>query len=77
VGYVGVGISPAFLWLKNDSFCLGKKIYRRMVCGGVGKLGRLLFFSSHSLSDLFVDYLYEPIHFQHWSIWEDSKQAAD
>ena len=65
VGYVGVGISPGFLWLKNSSFCTGKRVYRKMLIGGVGKCGVYYFFPHTLYLDLFVDYLYEPV-FKHW-----------
>lgn len=64
-GYLGLGLSPALLWLKNYSLTFKEKFFR-IAYGAVGKSGVQIFFPDRVFLDFFVDYLFEMIHFDKW-----------
>lgn len=62
--YVGVGPTVGTIWLKNKSRCLDEKVCKTTV-GCLTKIGVLYYFCDRLFLDLFVDYLYQPVHFEH------------
>lgn len=62
MGYVGIGPSISNIWLKNHSHCCRDKT-SKVVVGGVLKTGVYYFLNSCIFLDAFVDYLYQPVHF--------------
>ncbi len=61
--YIGVGPSLARIWLKNKSQ-FGHKNPSKLALGGVLKTGLYYFISKQIFIDVFVDYLYQPVHFE-------------
>jgi outer membrane protein len=61
--YVGAGPSVGGIWLKNKYHHDGTKMVRKCVVGGLFKSGVYFGITSHLFFDVFVDYLYEPVHF--------------
>lgn len=61
--YIGIGPSLSRIWLKNKSQCGNEKV-SKLVIGGVLKTGVYYFISRHVFIDVFVDYLYQPVHFE-------------
>jgi hypothetical protein len=61
--YVGIGPSFSIIWLKNKSQC-GHERPSKLAVGGILKTGVSYFISSCVFIDLFIDYLYQPVHFE-------------
>ena len=61
--YIGIGISLGRVWLKNNSFC-GEDKASKFAVGGVLKTGINYFFMENVFLDVFIDYLYQPVHFE-------------
>lgn len=61
--YIGVGPSLAKLWLKNKSQ-FGHETVSKWAVGGVLKSGVTYFINRRIFIDLFLDYLYQPVHFE-------------
>lgn len=61
--YVGLGASLSGIWLKNKSHCTHETV-SKLAVGGVIKTGICYFFTGHTFIDVFVDYLYQPVHFK-------------
>ncbi len=61
--YLGIGPSIGRIWVKNKSACLKEKIAKTFVAG-VLKTGVYHDLSDYIFIDLFLDYLYQPVHFQ-------------
>jgi hypothetical protein len=61
--FVGIGPNLSWIWLNNHSPCGHERIVK---CGfgGVAKSSVRYWFQNHLFFDFFVDYLYQPIHFQ-------------
>lgn len=60
--YLGVGPSFGHISLDNHS-CCGKEVKSKYATGVVVKSGVRHFFYNGFFLDLFVDYLYQPVHF--------------
>jgi outer membrane protein len=60
--YVGIGPSFSRINLKNKSFC-GHERVSKLAFGGIAKLGIYCYFFDCMFLDVFVDYLYQPVHF--------------
>lgn len=60
------GIGPSFTWidLKNKS-CCGHDNEHKCAIGGLLKTGVYYYFCRNFFADVFVDYLYQPVHFHH------------
>lgn len=63
--YVGIGPSFSNVWVKNCSLCSHKE--SKWAFGGIAKLGVNYYFCENFFIDLFVDYLYQRVHFRHKS----------
>lgn len=63
--YVGIGPSLSRIWIKNRTQCFHEKI-SKVAIGGVLKTGLYYCIAENLFLDLFVDYLYLPIHFNTW-----------
>jgi hypothetical protein len=61
--YVGIGASLAKIWLKNKGLSHHEN-HSKLACGGVLKSGIYYYITKCIFVDLFVDYLYQPIHFK-------------
>lgn len=61
--YIGIGPSLSRIWLKNKSQCSHENISKWAI-GGVLKTGVYYFISERVFIDVFVDYLYQPVHFE-------------
>lgn len=61
--YIGIGPCPSKIWLRNKSQC-GHETVSKWTIGGVLKTGVCYFISKRVFIDVFVDYLYQPIHFE-------------
>lgn len=61
-GYAGIGLSFSEIWLKNKSHCIHERTSKGAF-GGVLKAGAYYFISDQVFLDTFVDYLYQPVHF--------------
>lgn len=61
--YIGVGPSLSRIWLKNKSQC-GHETVSKWAIGGVLKTGVYYFISKGVFIDVFIDYLYQPVHFE-------------
>ncbi len=61
--YVGIGPSLSRIWLKNRSARSHERI-SKLAIGGVLKTGVYYFITRHIYLDVFVDYLYQPVHFE-------------
>lgn len=61
--YIGIGPSLSRIWLKNKSQCRHEKV-SKLAIGGVLKTGVYYFISERVFVDVFVDYLYQPVHFE-------------
>lgn len=62
IAYVGIGPSLSEVWLKNHSQCEHERV-SKVAFGGVLKTGIYCFITCDIFLDLFIDYLYQPIHF--------------
>lgn len=60
--YVGIGPSFSWIGLKNKSFCSHDK-ESKWAFGGIAKFGVYYYFCDCMFLDVFVDYLYQPVHF--------------
>lgn len=60
--YIGIGPSFSRIWLKNQS-CSEEKV-SKLAYGGVLKSGVCYFLTECIFLDVFVDYLYQPVHFE-------------
>lgn len=63
IAYIGIGPSISRVRLKNKSQCEHERI-SKLAIGGVLKTGIYYFITCNLFVDLFVDYLYQPIHFE-------------
>ena len=61
--YIGIGVSFSRVWLKNNSFC-GEEKASKFAVGGVLKTGIYYFLTESVFLDVFIDYLYQPVHFE-------------
>lgn len=61
--YLGIGISFSRIWLKNKTQCSHERVSKFSV-GGILKSGIYYFFKDNFFIDVFVDYTYQPVHFQ-------------
>lgn len=61
--YIGLGPNLSVLWLKNNFLGHREKVSKRAL-GGIVKLGIQYFITDCYFLDLFVDYLYQPMHFK-------------
>lgn len=62
--YLGIGPSVSKIWIHNSYECSSShRNKERWVVGGVVKLGVNYDFNECMYVDLFVDYLYQPVHF--------------
>lgn len=61
--YIGIGPSFSRIWLKEKSQCCRERL-TKLVIGGVLKTGIYYFINECIFLDLFVDYLYQPVHFK-------------
>lgn len=61
--YIGIGPSLSRIWLKNKSHCRHETVSKWAI-GGVLKTGIYYFISKRIFIDVFVDYLYQPVHFE-------------
>lgn len=64
VPYAGIGPSFTRIWLKNKTQC-SKENHSKFAFGGIAKFGINYYFSNCMFLDVFVDYLYQPVHFHH------------
>ena len=62
-GYLGLGPSLTGVWVNNQACCSCDRVSKTTV-GGVAKLGCYVYLYKSLYADLFVDYLYQPIHFE-------------
>lgn len=62
-GYVGIGPSLARIWLKNKSHC-GHGNASKWAIGAVLKTGVNFLITERVFIDVFIDYLYQPVHFK-------------
>jgi outer membrane protein len=62
-GYVGIGPSFSRINLTNKSCCLHEKVSKFAV-GGILKSGIYYSMSERLFMDVFIDYLYQPVHFK-------------
>ncbi|MBA3815637.1 MAG: hypothetical protein H0X29_03790 [Parachlamydiaceae bacterium] len=60
--YIGIGPSFSTIWLKNKSECNHSRT-SRLAVGGILKTGIIYSINRCFFVDLFVDYLYQPVHF--------------
>lgn len=60
--YVGIGASFAGIWLKNNTPCTDENVSKVSV-GGILKSGIYYYFLKNVFIDAFVDYSYQPVHF--------------
>lgn len=60
--YVGIGPSLSTIWVKNHSH--SHKKTTKFVVGGILKSGLIYDITSCIFADVFVDYLYQPVHFE-------------
>jgi hypothetical protein len=60
--YIGVGPSFSRVRLKNKSFCTHEEV-SKYAYGVLGKVGVYYYFNRCTFVDVFVDYLYQPVHF--------------
>lgn len=63
IAYIGIGPSIGRIWLKNKSRCEHEKI-SKLAIGGLLKTGIYCFITCNIFVDLFIDYLYQPVHFE-------------
>lgn len=61
--YFGIGPSLSRIWLKNDGQCSHERV-SKLAIGGVLKTGVYYFINKCIFIDVFVDYLYQPVHFE-------------
>lgn len=61
--YAGIGPSLSRIWLKNKSSCVHERT-SKLAFGGLLKTGVYYFITSCVFLDVFVDYLYQPVHFE-------------
>lgn len=61
--YIGLGPSFSRIWLKNESRCHDERV-SKVAVGVVFKSGINYFVTRCVFIDLFVDYLYQPVHFE-------------
>lgn len=62
IAYIGIGPSISGIWLKNKSQCKHERV-SKVAVGGVLKTGIYYFITCNIFLDFFVDYLYQPVHF--------------
>jgi hypothetical protein len=62
IPYIGIGPSFSRVWIKDKSRCTHRHTCK-WAYGGVLKTGFYYFFCDQVFIDIFVDYLYQPIHF--------------
>lgn len=61
--YIGVGPSLSRIWLKSKSQCSHESV-SKLALGGVLKTGVNYCIFRNIFMDVFVDYLYQPVHFK-------------
>lgn len=61
--YLGIGPSFSRVWLRNKSKHDHERV-TKLAVGGVLKSGVVYFINACMFIDLFVDYLYQPVHFE-------------
>lgn len=61
--YIGIGPTLSRIWLKNKSQCSHETVSKWAI-GGVLKTGVYYFICDRAFIDVFVDYLYQPVHFE-------------
>lgn len=66
--YLGIGPSFSWLNLKNKSCIGGHHTQRKSSVGGVFKAGVYYYFCNNIFADIFVDYVYQPVHFHHRTV---------
>jgi len=57
--YLGLGITTAFIWIKDSSEFVSRNV-NRLSAGCVGKSGFLLWLQRYTYLDAFFDYYYQP-----------------
>lgn len=62
--YVGIGPSFSRISIKNHGHCCNHQKVSKLAVGGLLKSGIYYFFNKCVFVDLFVDYLYQPVHFK-------------
>lgn len=60
--YLGIGPSLCLINIKN-TLCFSERVSKLSV-GGVVKTGLLYNFSPQTFADIFIDYTYQPAHFE-------------
>lgn len=63
ITYIGIGLSLSRIWLKNKGECNHETV-SKLAIGGILKTGIYYFISPRVFIDVFVDYLYQPVHFE-------------
>lgn len=63
VGYLGIGPSLGRIWLKDKYRCHCRRSVSKFIAGGVLKSSVYYFFNRCLFVDVFLDYLYQPVHF--------------
>lgn len=66
ITYIGIGPSISRIWLKNKPEDAEQERTSKLVLGGVLKTGINYFITRDIYLDLFLDYLYQPVHFDTW-----------
>lgn len=61
--YLGLGLSVGGIWLDNKT-CCGHDRASKAIVGGVAKAGVYYNLTQHIYVNVFVDYLYQPVHFE-------------
>lgn len=61
--YIGLGASGSEITLHNKSFCESERVCKRII-GGIIKIGARQYLSHCIFSDIFADYLYQPVRYQ-------------
>lgn len=63
IAYIGIGPCISRIWLKNKSHCENERV-SKVAVGGLLKTGIYYFITCNIFLDVFVDYLYQPVHFE-------------
>lgn len=62
--YIGIGPNLSRIWLKNKSQFSGHEDISKLAIGGILKTSIYYFITRQVFIDVFVDYLYQPVHFE-------------
>jgi hypothetical protein len=63
--YFGIGACIGKMWITNHSDFRGNERLTKRLFGGIAKCGIYYYFSRQYYLDLFLDYLYQTVHFPH------------